>query len=59
MSELIAEACSNLIVAQFLLEPDEAKIQDRYRIHKGFGLVLRVAVFDPSKPGDLRARWAA
>ena len=35
MSELIADACSNLIVAQLLLEPDEAKIQDRYRIHKG------------------------
>lgn len=48
MSELIAEAFSNLIVAQLLLEPGEAKIQDRYRIHKGLGLVTRVAVFDPA-----------
>ena len=50
MSELIADARCNLIVAQLLLEPDQAKIQDWYRIHKGLGLVLRVAVFDPCKP---------
>ena len=38
MSELIADARRNLIVAQLLLEPDDAKIQDRYRICKGLGL---------------------
>ena len=50
MSELVADARRNLIVAQLLLESDEAKIQDGYRIHKGLGLILRVAVFDPCKP---------
>jgi hypothetical protein len=33
MSELIANARCNLIVAELLLEADDAKIQDRYRIY--------------------------
>ena len=50
VSELIADARRNLIVAQLLLEADETKIQDGYRIYKGLGLILRVAVFEPCKP---------
>ena len=50
MSELIADAHGNLIAAHFLLEPNQTKIQDWYRIYKGLGLVLRVAVFEPRKP---------
>jgi hypothetical protein len=47
MLELIADTRCDLIAVQLLLEPDDAEIQDRYRIGKGLGLVLRVAVFEP------------
>ena len=50
MLELIADTRRDLVAVQLLLEPDDAEIQDRYRIRKGLGLVLRVAVFEPSKP---------
>jgi hypothetical protein len=50
MSELIADARCNLIAAKLLLEPDDAEIQDRYRIYKGLGLVLGVAVFESCEP---------
>ena len=48
--ELIADTRCYLIVAQLLLEADKAKIQDRYRIYKGLGFILRVAVFEPCEP---------
>jgi hypothetical protein len=48
--ELIADTRRNLIVAQLLLEADEAKIQDRYRINKRLRLVLGIAVFEPCEP---------
>ena len=47
MLELIADTRCDLVGVQLLLEPDDAEIQDRYRIRKGLGLVLRVAVFSP------------
>jgi hypothetical protein len=49
-SKFIADARRNLIAAKLLLEPDDAEIQDRYRIYKGLGLVLGVAVFEPREP---------
>ena len=49
-SELVAYARCHLIGTQFLLEADEAEIQDRYGVNEVFGLVLRVAVFDAGEP---------
>src|SRR6478736_10489032 len=50
MLELIADTRRDLVAVQLLLEPDDAEIQDRNRIRKGLGLVLRVSVFEPCKP---------
>lgn len=49
-SALVANACRDLIFAQFLLETDDAEIEDRYGIDEGLGLILRVAVFEPCEP---------
>ena len=49
-SEFISDAGRNLIIAELLPEADEAEIQDLYRIYKGLGLVLGVAVFEPREP---------
>jgi hypothetical protein len=50
LSKLIADTRRDLIVAQLLLESDEAEIQDRYGIGEGLGLILRVAIFDTREP---------
>src|SRR3954452_4998587 len=50
MSKLVADASSDLVIAQLLLEADDAKIQNWCWIYKRFGLILRVSVFDPRKP---------
>src|SRR5450631_4925127 len=50
VSEFVTNSRSNLIVAQFLLEPDKTEIQDRDGIDEGLGLELRVAVFDAGEP---------
>lgn len=47
LSKLIADTRRDLIVAQLLLEPDEAEIQDGYGIGEGLGLILRVAILIP------------
>jgi hypothetical protein len=50
LSKLIADTRRDLIVAQLLLEPDEAEIQDGYGIGEGLGLILRVAISDTREP---------
>ena len=55
LSKLIADTRRDLIVAQLLLESDEAEIQDRYGIGEGLGLILRVAILDTRKPVIVKA----
>lgn len=38
------------LFAQLLLKPDDAKIENRYRIHQGSGLMLRVAILEAREP---------